>query len=210
MNNVNFKIGFIRIIGLLLISLFLTVGCSSTKPQAKISKYDFKYEGEDYTIESIEHQNKEGYNVILKMNSANISIKAIDKEQDGVIDNVIFGNITLDRANLIYQNALSTASKSGDVKKRNFTRHFVIEDSVNRYILETYILSLGDTYNKLIIESLLIKSSKDIVLDNGANGTLDEIIDGTNTMQFYQKIYNRVLSNGTKANKIDGYKVCIK
>ena len=80
----------------------------------------FSHQGEEYKILGFSPQQTEGYNLLIREDQNEILLKCIDKQQDGILDEVIVGDISLEEANNIYQGAISTASAKGSLKQKYF------------------------------------------------------------------------------------------
>jgi len=127
----------------------IIMGCATTHKNVEIGGYSFTLEGKKYYIQSITPPSKEGYNILIQKGGEKTLFKAIDKEQDGVLDKVLIGNIPLKKAREIYRKGIAVGRTGGHVKKRSFERAYKTSDMLNNYILKTYILALGEIYNKL-------------------------------------------------------------
>ena len=85
----------------------ILINCGPTRPKIEIGGYDFKYEGKTYRIESIAPNFMEGYNTLILKEDDRIVLKATDKEQDGILDVVDIGELSLEKAKEIYQEGLA-------------------------------------------------------------------------------------------------------
>ena len=195
--------------------LIIIMGCATTQKNVEIGGYSFTLEGKTYHIQSVTPRSEEGYNILVQTEGGKTVFKGIDKEQDGILDKVLIGNIPLEKAREIYRKGIALGKSGGHVKKRAFERVYKISDMLNNYILRTYILALGEVYNKLSIIKKQTFTEQAVVVDLGANGNLDKFEKGTGKLKDYQKLYDKVLERGVKEGKIthtkDGmYKVLMK
>jgi len=193
----------------------IIMGCVTTHKNVEIGGYSFTLGDKTYYIQSITPRTKEGYNILIQKEGKKTVFKGIDKEQDGILDKVLIGNISLEKAREIYKKGIELGRTGGHVKKRTFERTYSTSDMLNNYILRTYILALGEVYNKLSIIKKQTTIVEAIVVDLGANGNLNKIEKGTENLKDYQKLYNKVLERGVREGKIiqtkDGmYKVLMK
>ena len=136
-------VSLITVIGLIVI----ITGCSATRQNIAVSRYTFNFEGKMYVIESMTPDKTEGYNVLLHKVDEKMVMRAIDKEQDGRLDSIMKGTISLDDADRIYNAGIAMGRAKGQVKKRDFTRVYRTSDLMNDYVLKTYILTIGEEYN---------------------------------------------------------------
>ncbi len=189
-----------RIIILCVTGVWFFSGCQPKAPKIEIGGYTFGYEGKNYRIESITPNFLEGYNVLSKFEEDKIVFKAMDREQDGVLDEVVIGDLALEEARIIYREGLKEGERRGYLHMRTFAREYRIRIGHNQYILATYILALGDVYNKLTLKDIANKES--ILVDMDSDGILDKIESGDKTLGEYQKFYRLVLDEGLQYKKI--------
>ena len=201
---------------LLCIILIITVimGCGATRAPIKSKGFSFQYEGTTYHIESMTPPKKEGYNMLVHKEGNQIMLRAIDKEQDGMIDEVVQGNISLKEADAIYKKGIATAKVSGNFKKRKYLRAYRTSDLLNDYELSTFILTVGDTYNRLAIVNKKTLDEETVVVDLTADGHLNKMEKGSENVAYYQKLYQKILDQGLKEGRIiktDGmYQVALR
>lgn len=180
----------------------IIIGCGVTRPPINSSGISFEYEGKTYRIESMTPQDKEGYNVLVQRDGKKISLRAIDKEQDGILDQVVQGEMSLAEADIIYQNGIAAAKSNGNYKKRDFSRVYRTSDLLNDYMLKTYILAVGETYNTLSVQNKRSQKIETVVLDLAADGSLNKSEKGDENVTSYQTIYQKILDKGLKEGKI--------
>ncbi|MFH1940697.1 MAG: hypothetical protein ABIL68_01235 [bacterium] len=180
----------------------LIIGCGATRPVVEVGGYTFEYEGKTYRIESLTPKSHEGYNYLILREEKKVVLRAIDKEQDGLLDEVITGNVTLEKAQAIYTKGITLASTQGHVNKRNLTRVYKMSDVMNDYVLETHILAVGEVYNRFSVQKRVSSREYIIALDRGANGDINEMDKELNNLSQYQDLYTKVLSRGLADGKI--------
>lgn len=185
-----------------IIILSLALACAKHGNIVEIGGYTFDYKGKTYRIQSITPTISEGYNFLTLRDGETLVLKAVDKEQDGILDEVQVGDLSLDQANFIYNIGITEGERRGYIKKRTFAREYQFSDVERNYVLATYILAMGEIYNKLTINDRTGFRSSAVVLDTDADGKLDEVAEGTETLGFYQRIYQNVLEKGINANRI--------
>jgi hypothetical protein len=177
--------------------------CSIIRSTIEIGGYSFTHDHVVYRIESVTPNNMEGYNILVRMEGDRIVMKAIDKEQNGSLNEVLIGNLDLAEANLIYQTGIKEGERLGYIKKRTFAREYRTHDELNNYLLATYLLAVGEVYNKFRIISRQMISGESILIDLNADGRLDEIEKGSESMQVYQTYYRKILDKGIREFKIE-------
>jgi len=161
----------------------------------------FSHQGEEYKILGFSPQETEGYNLLVREVQNEILLKCIDKQQDGVLDEVIVGNISLERANNIYQEAIWTASAKGSLKQKYFEHYYLTSDKENTFELRTYVLVDGETYNVFAIKPISNKFSY-VIRDLRADGSLDFFEEGEGDLELFQSYYDEVVQKGISRDKI--------
>ena len=185
----------------------LILGCAATHPTVSKGGYPFTYENEQYRIESVTPKTDVGYNVLVLGEGEDIIIKAVDKDQDGFLDEVVEGNVALVELQTIYAQGIAFGKMMGTVKSRIHSREYRTSDVINHYVLHTYKLTTGDVYNKLSIVSRRVFRDPTIILDLHADGSLNEVKDSEENPDKYQNMYDLVLKRGLKEGlvvKTDG------
>lgn len=190
-----------------LIVIFL-IGCAAQN-KMRYGMFDFTYGGKDYQIESYTPSNGSGNNFLVLKDGKKIILKAIDKEQNGYIDKILVGDISLSEAREIYTHGLQKCSLSGNMETKTFKKSFSNEDIRNRYFVVTYSMNSNEVYNKFtVIKKIYMDINNELIfIDNFADGTLNEVIKGSANIDDYQDIYKNILEKGIKfggINKVEG------
>jgi len=178
------------------------LGCRSTGPVIEIGGYSFNHEGKEYRIESVTPNYVEGYNILFRKDKDELVLRGIDKQQDGILDEVVVGKLSVEQANAIYQEGIREGERRGYIKKRSFAREYKASDQMTEYVLATYILVVGEVYNRLTIFQRMSFQSEAVVTDSDADGILDNIEKGPGTLGSYQKIYRMILEKGMHEKKV--------
>jgi hypothetical protein len=192
---------FLRITAALGAAMFLQ--CTASGPKVEIGGYTFSYRGKDYRIESVTPNYSEGYNLLTSRRDGQLVLKGIDKEQDGELDDLLIGDLTLEEAKATYREGILEGERRGFLRKRTFSREYKTSDALFDYTLSTYVLATGEIYNKLVVESKQTFQGQVVLLDNDADGQIDRIDAGMESPSVYQKIYADVLDKGVKAERIE-------
>ncbi|MFC1569679.1 hypothetical protein ACFL4L_05555 [bacterium] len=186
----------------LMILFVLSFSCVKRGNIVEVGGYSFSYQGKEYRIQSVTPTVSEGYNILIRREDDKLVLKAIDKEQDGFLDEVMVGNLAVEDADRIYQEGISEGERRGYIKKRTFAREYRFKDDLRTYVLATYVLAMGDIYNKLIIADHTLFNAQVIVIDKDADGRLDDVEEGIETLGEYQKSYEYVIEMGKRVNRI--------
>jgi hypothetical protein len=161
----------------------------------------FSHEGQQFKIIGFSPKETEGYNLLIRAEGNDILIKCIDKQQDGILDEVIIGDIPLDKANNIYQEAIMTASLKGSITQKYFEKYYITSNKKNIFELRTYVLADGDIYNFFATKSI---NDDDVYItrDLLADGSLDYFEEGEGDLTLFQSLYDEVIQKGIRENKI--------
>jgi hypothetical protein len=136
-----------------------------------------------------------GYNILMREENGNVIIKSIDKQQNGELDEVLEGDFSLADANKIYADGLALAKEKGMLTKRNFERYYNFSDKIYDYEIRTYILVQGDNYN-LFAARKKTGNNIMIMMDEKADGKLDNFQEGSGDIIKFQTLYEEVLRQG--------------
>ncbi len=186
--------------------LVIIVGLTHCAPSSKIqgdytSILKFYSDGNEYTIISFSREDVIGYNILMREENDNVIIKSIDKQQDGELDEILEGNISLVDANKIYSEALAVAKERGMLKKLYFERYYNFSDKIYDYEIRSYILTQGDNYNLFAVKEKAINNII-IIIDEKADGLLDNFQQGSGDIIKFQALYEEVLQQGIVSNRV--------
>ena len=187
---------------LLLAFIFTGIACTTQKDVARKNVYSFTLGNEQYQITSINTKSGEGVNYLTQINELGETVlKARDLNQDGFIDNILKGTVSLIEANEIYTIGINLARADGNYEERVSLRtyEFIIDDT--RYTIKTYIIGSENATNLFIIYNHLT-NEESILSDTNADGTLDSIENGPLTLDEANKLYKQVLEEGIKSRRI--------
>lgn len=190
---------------LLIIALFAFAAgaCRTTLDLGEGTIFRFDFEGEQYEIigyNEVEGR-EEGVNDLVLRDGSTVRLWARDNTQDGFIDSVIQGDVSLQDANRIYLAGIRAAMERGSYKERPYARRFEILSGF--YAFDIISLSVGenDTYNLFIIRD--IKTQEIVsVRDFGRDGILDDPLIEEEERDFWQPFYTRILEKGREMNRI--------
>lgn len=194
---------FYRIkIASILLSGLLILGCSSTKDLPTRTEFSFQFNNELYEIISISDPSGEGYNYLIKEEDGESVLRSMDTDQDGYIDLVQYGGISIDEANVIYAYGIQQAIDQQKFKARKTQRKFTLTEDTKEYVIQTFGYYTDVLYNQLTITDLETDSTE-IYLDMNADGELDNIEEGDRTLESAQKIYQKVIQAGLDKKYIE-------
>ena len=169
------------------------------EPSGKHAFY-FMHDGNRYEIVSMVIPTGPGGNFLLRIDDGRILLRAWDEDQDGVLDSLMVGDLTVDRANEIYGIGIAEARSRGRLAMQPPSRVYELSTGERIFAIRTY--ELNRPYNKFIIYTPL--SQEEIVLvDVNADGVLDSIERGKLRLDEGQAFYDHVLSTGLRDGKIE-------
>lgn len=173
--------------------------CASTKPPLTAAQYRFTLNDEVYRIRSIiSSDNSLSYNELL-----GDKFLAIDFDQDRIIDRITIGDIEQAEAQNIYDYGLMMLSQENKLEERAPANHKYIHDDLNFYIeIKTFRPVGSSPFNefKIIDKQLAVESKMVVALDGDADGTLDIILKGTETLEKLQVRYAEAIAAGLRKN----------
>ena len=182
---------------------FLLAGCATTNEQTRKNVYTFNYDNLSYQIISINTSTGEGTNFLSLINEEGTEVlNARDLDQDGMLDVILKGSLSLEQANSIYVAGIINARLTGHYKEQNPLRSFeFIEDDI-LYIVRSYFIDESALHNMFIIhDETGVPAS--ILEDLNADGTLDHIEKGSISLEKAQPIYTDVLKKGVLKGRIE-------
>ncbi|MBO6585456.1 MAG: hypothetical protein JJ953_05080 [Gracilimonas sp.] len=183
------KLSFLLFTGLLF------VGCSSSKNLPTRTDFSFEYNQNTYHIISISAPSGEGYNYLIQYENDESVLRSMDTNQDGIIDLVQYGEISLEEANTIYTYGIQVAIEQQKFKARKEKRIFTHTENNLKYTLQTFGYYTDLLYNKFEITNLTT-GDEELFFDMDADGELDTIEQSDRTVKDAQEIYQRILQIG--------------
>jgi len=189
-----------------LITIVFLLGLNSCSSSSEIfedysSLLIFSHEGKDYKIMGFSPEETQGYNLLILDDGNDILIKCIDKQQDGILDEVIIGDISLDKANKIYKDEILTAVSNGTITQKYFENYYITSNKKNMFELRTYVLADGDIYNIFAVKPINDDVTY-ILRDLLADGSLDYFEEGEGDLKLFQSFYDEVMQKGIHNEKI--------
>lgn len=163
----------------------------------------FDYKGNTYKIYSYTIKDKVGYNLLVSGKNPPYILKARDINQNGNIDTVITGSLSLHEVNRIYQAGLKNAQMSGNLENREIKRRYENEDRDYKYLVQTYLPLISDVYNIFSVMEKKKFGQTFVIKDCLADGSLDVMIIGKGVPASFQKQYETVLENAISENKLE-------
>lgn len=192
----------ISFLSVLTLTLLVFTSCASLSPGTTRNVFSFSYEEQEYQIISLTTTTGEGTNYLVLSDSSETELlNCKDADQNGTIDQVLSGRISMEEANMIYQAGISFAQEKGNYRERIPERTFQLDYPGYSFEVRSYQVSNTNVSNLFIvrIDSIGLES---ILTDIQADGKLDQIEKGTGQTSEYQSYYTATLGIGIKEKKI--------
>jgi len=179
------------------------LSCSSSDQNLQVSGFRFTYDGNSYFIRSIYcPNNSESCNYLIGQN-----FKAVDFNQDRVIDKIVNGDVTIHEAQRIYSYALNILEKQNKlnvINKETEKFQYTITRPNIVFQITSFHLEKEGPFNQFRIVQKRGDLQQDISLFNDlkADGKLDEKLKGTFSIDNAQKYYKETIDEGIRANRI--------
>ncbi len=186
----------------LIVATALNINCASTKDTSRKSVFTFSYKQQQFEIVSLSTVSGEGTNIIKALNEDNSSEQiARDLNQDGTIDLVIKGSLSLEEFDYIYKTGIRIAQLSGKYTEREPLRRFEWQHEQYNLVVSTYLDSIDEIKNVFYIQ-LQADMTEHIYTDFFSNGKLDALEKGTINTERAQQLYEMTLLKGLDENRI--------
>lgn len=186
--------------GFLFCVIILTY-CANRKPTIRATYYNFDYDGEKYHIRSLASTDKAlSRNEVIGKNFV-----AIDYDQDRFIDEIGLGEVSLANAQIIYEHALAalTMENKLQVVSPKISR-YQYANSEYSYEIKSFYSDNTEPFNefKMINNRQIVSAKITVGIDRKADGTLNEIVDDTMSLEKLQTLYAEIIQVGLKNNEL--------
>ena len=188
-----------------IILVYILTSCSGSlqKVNYGVQRFVFDFEGKSYTIFSYTPEDKVGQNMLVSTDDKLSPLSARDLYQDGTLDSVLTGPLSLSRAERIYQAGLDYAKLKGNLINRDIKRKYQTEDARYIYLIRTIMPIIGDTYNTFTVTEKKTFPKTLVTKDLFSDGFLDEILSGKGNLDNLQILYEHILEQGISENIFD-------
>lgn len=163
--------------------------------------FPFEYENEAYQIVSISSPSGEGMNILLKVQNDTSVFRILDRDQDGLLDVVQRGDISLDEANKIYTVGIIEAQDAGKIRERDRERLFQYSSDHYYFRVQTFGLYSDVYYNRFVVGNIRL-GIEESFLDVNADGVLDKAEYANQSHKEVQHFYQKVLQKGMEQDRI--------
>ncbi len=178
----------------------LLLGCAGSRP-SKASQYKFTFDGEQFLIRSIYSENRaERQNELIGS-----GFLAVDRDQDRILDYILFGKTGLGEAQHAYEYGLAEIEKTSGLRViEPQVERYTLEDGTYRYEIKSFRPPQIRPFNEFIVteKNGLVSSDTFVFIDRGADGTIDEVSKGTATLEKFQPRYTEALKTGLRDDRL--------
>lgn len=186
---------------ILLISLLTFIGCATTEPKTESSKFEFQYEDKKYEIIGLISPDGESLNDLVLRDGKVIVFWTRDNNQDGEMDRVMRGDISLERANEIYRAGIRLAADQGKYEQKPHPRTFEYADEQFIYSVVTVLGESDNNYNIFSVYNIETEVEAKM-RDSNLNGQIDENQFEDEEYIQWQRLYERALNRGINERRI--------
>jgi hypothetical protein len=189
------------LLGRLFLFISMLYGCAHQKPQPSVSQYRFILDDETYRIRSITSADKsESYNEVIGE-----KFMAVDYDQDGVLEGVVLGDVNLTEAQKIYDYGLNGVTKENKLQVRNpgINRYAREKDDV-QFEIRSFQPVNATPFNEFKITDTrpLVRPEVIVLLDQNADGILDEVLKGSVRPDEFQSQYAEMIKTGLQSGDL--------
>ena len=192
-------------------ALGLTVGaavllgaCAGSRAPSATRLFAFDYEGSTYAIISTDVVVGEG-NVLLRRDRTRPFLRADDRNQDGTLDTLIAGDLTLDEADRVYAAGLAEAATRGKKQDRVPLPTYTLRLSDGTFSVQTVPPAQGsdEPPHNRFVAVMPAHALSIIALDREADGLLDRVEQGSVRLDTLQVHYAQVLAQGVREGRVE-------
>jgi hypothetical protein len=179
-----------------LILALAIAGCASTSVPAGKTAYSFPCESDSCEIVGTGTPSTGGANFLVRRSGDRVILRAVDVDQDGTLDEVLQGQVSLQEANRLYSEGISAAMARGKCRTVNPLPTYSLTTDEGRYVVQGISAGDGDPFNRFFVTESSVPPRVLQFLDQGADGTLDVSEVGRVDPAGYQDVYRLVLEAG--------------
>lgn len=182
--------------------LFFVAGCSLFRSQPSGTLFIFDHDGKTYEIAGHINEDGESVNFLTNREDDDVIFRAIDRNQSGVIDQIIYGSISVLEANEIYQAGIQIAMANDQFKTVEKNRTFELEYGDYQLMVESYQKRTDQFHNRFVLFDLNW-NLKGIYWDNDSDGTIDRTDAGDLDLEIVQDLYSIALESAGEQSRLE-------
>ena len=187
-------------------------GCASTDLPAGKTSFSFPCDGGACDIIGTGTPSTGGSNYLIQHVGERIVLRARDADQDGILDEVIVGELDLAAANQLYKDGIAMATARGKCRTVRPLPVYTLTNAEGRFVIQAIEDGLGAPLNRFFVMETSMPERVLQFVDLGADGTLDTVEGGTADVADYQDEYRAVLDQGIMVGQIfrDGVRYSVR
>lgn len=178
-------------------STLVVLGCASTAPQS-LTGFPFEMDGDTYVIVAAPGR-PESANDLLRREDGRVALRARDFDQDGSLDTLLVGSLSLSEANAIYVHGIEQARARGLYRVREPPRMYVLPHE-GGWLVVVSVASSGSSWSNRFVRYAPDGQIEEVYLDVDADGHLD---DDENILVVPQQDYETVLKAARRDGRIE-------
>lgn len=182
--------------------LFFLTSCALFRHQADGTQFSFEFEEETYQILGYVSDEGQSANFLVKREGDRTIFRAVDRDQNGTIDQVITGSVGLEMANEIYREGIRLARELGKHKDVKRYREFTYAYQEYRLLIQSYAIGADSYINRFIIADRNW-SVHAVTWDDDSDGQLTRVESGDIDLQTAQSLYERALDRAAENDRIE-------
>jgi len=184
-----------------LLGVFVLLSCAHQQCRISVSQFRFILEEKDYRIRSISTADKtESYNELIGEDFV-----AADYDQDRILDCILMGEVDLNQAQKIYEYGLNEVSKENKLRVHNpKINPYVLKSDDIQFEIRSFRSPDEKPFNQFKITDTrsVVGPEVFVVVDQNADGTLDEILKGVITLGKAQSQYDKAIAAGLEKGEL--------
>lgn len=185
----------------ILLAALLVPACSGPATTGR-SVFHFSVGEQEYEVISLSLASGEGVNYLLQRENDHVVFRAKDEDQDGHIDQVLMGNLSVHHADSLYALGIEEAKRRGQFARREASRVYMVTRPDGVYSVRSVLVGAGDWYNAFTLTDPTGERSI-FLMDSDADGVLDESGLDEADMREWQTLYRDVLDQGIREGRVE-------
>ena len=182
--------------------IFLMAGCGTTKDTPAGSIFSFQVDGNSYQIIGYTASWGESANILLQLQDDQPVLRAIDYDRNGSLDVLVYGERSIEEANLIYRQGIAQALRKSMIKQEKSPGEFELETDDFIFVVESFREEHNGYVNRFFIYYKNWNTAG-MYRDNGSNGILDRAEKGGISLEEAQRHYEMVLEKAGEQNRLE-------
>lgn len=186
---------------LALLATVLFPSCAGKEPGPVVAFCSFDHKGEHYRIRSVQATSKDlSFNELISRRFV-----AVDYGQDGLIDEVTLGEVTVAQAQELYEVALETLASKGKLRLAGPRgKSYEEQDAKYHYEIRTLCPGARECFNqfRIVRDRRAPNPEVTVAIDRQADGTIEVVVKGPHALEQVQSLYAQMLKRGIDKGRL--------